>query len=96
MSGAILRRKRQSLDKGWLRYNSGQAVLVDKTPLPTQGSGLEGFRRHEHLYICTYQWGGVLFDFMGWTDANDAGRGFLRNEWAVYADSGPLGWSVIG
>lgn len=40
MSGAILRRKRQSLDKGWLRYNSGQAVLVDKTPLPTQGSGL--------------------------------------------------------
>ena len=29
MTGAILRRKRQSLDKGWLRYNSGQAVLVD-------------------------------------------------------------------
>jgi len=88
----------QSIQKGWIRYNNGPGLIVDKSNNnPFMGNPYDmSFQRHKHLYICTSTWGIVLFDFLGWTDANDSGRGYLINQWAVYADSGPLGWSVTG
>jgi hypothetical protein len=76
---------------GWSTNQIHEAVLAT-----FDLSAARDFAATNIFTSARYKWGGLLFDFMGWTDANDAGRGFLRDEWAVYADSGPLGWSVIG
>ena len=88
----------RTTDKGWIRYNSGPAVVVDQSKYnPFTGSPGDDWTRHKHLYLSNgANTGLLLYDFMGWTSANDSGRGYLYEVWALNADGGPLGWTVSG
>lgn len=96
----------KALKYNWIRYKAGGASIVDKTKVMRWMGNSDSFlgasweadlTLHKHLYLSHGRESGLfLYDFMGWTSPNDAGRGGLVSTWAVEADAGPCGWRAVG
>jgi hypothetical protein len=96
-----------SLEKGVWSYNSGAATIIDKTKYnPFMGDSHDGIQVHKHLALSNtphFSWGGVvLWDFKGWTDANESGAGFMRDGWSLTVGYGNskgasiIKWRLVG
>lgn len=100
--------KWSSLDKGVWAYNSGAATILDKTNYNVFKGEFprDSVTIHKHLVLSNtpeVSWTGVvLWDFKGWTDANESGNGRMRDGWSLsvgYGSSGGasnLRWKVVG
>ena len=77
----------RTLDKGYIRYNSGATEYIKSTGTITD--------KHILLYSNDNTWGIRLNDFMGTWSAYDEGTGIIVQPWVLDFSYGRISWALV-
>lgn len=77
----------RTLDKGYIRYNSGATQVENSTGTLSS--------QHLYLYQSDNTWGIRLNDFRDISGANDEGTGIIVHPWVLNFSYGRISWALV-
>ena len=86
-SGPLTSGSWRTIDKGYIRYNSGAVQKVT--------SNGDVFVEHLLLYRSDNTWGIRLNDFNDLWGANDQGNGAILQPWVLSFEPGRISWALV-
>lgn len=85
--GRIMGGNWRSIDKGFIRFNSGNVLKAN--------SGTTATTRDLYLLNLDATWGMKLFNYEHYWGVNDSGTGFVIQSWVLNLAEGRFSWSLI-